>query len=125
MKNRTSLFVIVSTLISLHIKRMTNFIQLATLEAKLTGKTLIRMTILLYVMGFFVLSTWASLLLILFIYLVSLQFSELFAAFIIMLLNLAGLFIIVFSLLRMKQDLLFPATRRQIANVSGLTKKKD
>ena len=118
MKNKPNLFAVLTSLIRLQIKRFADLTQLASLEAKLAGKSFIRILVLIYIMGFFLLSTWLGLLVILFVWLISLQVSWLMAAFVVTLLNFTTLIIILFTILKMKQNLFFPATRRQIANTS-------
>jgi uncharacterized membrane protein YqjE len=125
MRNKTTqtLFAIFSNLIHAYVKRITDLVQLAGLEARLAGKTLIQISILIYIVSVLLISTWFCMLLLLFIYLVSLQFTWVVAAFIITILNVALLFVTIFSILKIKRNLFFPATRRQLEITKAMLDK--
>lgn len=122
-KKKPSLLMIITNLVGAYVKRLTDLTQLASLEAKLAVKSLIKIIILVYFLGFVFISTWLCLLLVLFLYLVSLQFSWISAAFIITSLNCIIFFIIIFSIFKLKKNIFFPATRRQIGHVRGIINK--
>ena len=126
--NHTNITTLLKTLIETYIKRLSNLTQLASLEAKLAGKTLIKITILLLIAIFLVASAWFSLLLVTYLYLVSLHYSWLCSAIIVACINIFLLVLVLMYILIIKKYLFFPATRRQIGNThlnSAIIVKKD
>jgi hypothetical protein len=121
---KSGLIFVIKTLIESYIRRLRNLTYLASLEAKLAGRTLIKIIILLIIFGFLLASIWFSLLLVIFIYLVSLHYSWLFASAIITFINIFLSSAVFFYILYIKQYLLFPATRKQISNTT-IVKKDD
>ena len=83
-------------------------------EARLAGKSIILLITLSIVLASFITSTWICLLVMLFVFFTSLGWSVAAALTIIFLLNLLTLIIILFIMLRVKKNLLFPKTRRNL-----------
>lgn len=123
-KKRFTLLLIIKNLAQLYLNKISNLAQLASLEAQLARKTLATLVFLTLILAFLFISTWMSLLLLLFIYLISLHYSLLFASFIIVLLNLLLFIIISLYMSRIKKNLFFPATRRQLSRL-GITDGSD
>jgi uncharacterized membrane protein YqjE len=97
--------------------------QLAHLEAKLAKQSLVNLIILALVLGGLLTTTWLCLLGLLVTYLMSIQFSLLAALGIATLLNLILLAIVGLVMLKLKNNLFFPATRRQLNNTKKLLKE--
>lgn len=116
-KTATSFFMIILNLISAYVKRFADISRLTVLEAKLAGITLIKITILIYIMSLLLFSTWLCILLVLFMYLISLHYSWLFASSLITIVNFVLLILVTFFVLKLKRNLLFEATRRQLAAI--------
>lgn len=121
-KKSLGLVFILKNLLQAYLKRLSDLSHLAGLEAKLAGRTIITLTLLSIILVFIVLSTWLSLLLLVFIFLVSLHYTLLFASLVITGLNFFLLIILYFSMVRIKKNLYFPATRRQLANMNLISK---
>lgn len=125
MKNKKfNLFLTFKYLITSYLKRWTDFTHLAQLEAKLAFHTVLQLTILVYILGFILTATWISLLLLLFLYLVSLHYSLIFCAAVILIMNLCLLLGMILYILKIKQRLYFNATRRQLTHLLFLSNKK-
>lgn len=116
-KKRSTLILIIKNLAQMYLNRLGNIAQLASLEAQLARKTLATIVFLFLILAFLLISTWMSLLLLLFIYLISLHYSLLFASSVIVGLNIILLLVIVLYLQKIKKNLFFPATRRQLSNL--------
>lgn len=110
---------IIINIISAYIDRVIDIIHLAELEIRLALRTLIGILILSLVLLILLSSTWLCFLFLTFIYLISQHFSWLLSAFIITMLNVVLITLIVFSILRMKKNLSFPATRRQLKSIEN------
>ncbi|EKD54056.1 MAG: hypothetical protein ACD_60C00126G0002 [uncultured bacterium] len=84
---------------------------LVRLETQLAGKTIVTVLILSIMYAFLMISIWFCLLAMLFIYLVtSLQWSLMMSLLLLLGLNTLCLMIIGFIIVRIKRNLLFPAT---------------
>jgi hypothetical protein len=108
-----------------HFRRVTDLVHLFSLETRLAGRTLIRIIILVVIMIMLIIVTWVCVILILFTLLVAVHFSALSAALMITLLNLILLSVVVISILRIRHNLFFPATRRQLSHKGRVAIKKD
>ena len=122
MNKDNNLIIIIKNLIESYIERLGQLSYLASLEARLAGRTLLHITGLLFIAGFLLASIWFSLLLIVFFYLISLYFSALTAAVTIACINILVFAAIVSYIFRIKKNLFFPATRRQISNTEIVKK---
>lgn len=120
---KTSLALVLIDLVQASIRRFVNVIELASLEAKLAVRTLFNLTILFFVLTILLISTWLSLLVFAFFYFISLGFSSLAAAGIIALINVCLLMICCFTMWKMKRNLFFPSTRKQLGYHHGQSKK--
>lgn len=116
-KKAPSVIGIVKNLALYYLKRLDNVARLASLEARLARKTIAALTLLIIVMGFLLISTWASLLLLLFVFILSLHYSMLVASLVIVVLNLILLLALYLYMGKIKKNLFFPATRRQLSNI--------
>lgn len=105
--------IIVDVIIS-QMKRVTDLLHLAALEAQLTLKTLAILAVLIYLLGSVITVCWLCLLALLFLYLLSIPIRVLSACAIIVGINLAVLACLLGMMYRLKKRLLFPATRRQL-----------
>jgi hypothetical protein len=112
-------------LIQAYLKRLSDLAHLANLEAKLALKTLVNLTILLFVGILLLLASWCSLLTLLFIYLVSLNLSWLVSAAIVCAVNITLLISVICYMFAIKKYLFFPATRRQISETIMPDKEMD
>ena len=91
-----------------------NIISLAGLEARLAGRSIILIIVLSLLSVCVLTSTWLCMLGFVFLYLYSLKMSLLFCMFVIFMMNILLLLIISMLLCKYKNNLSFPATRRQI-----------
>lgn len=118
MPKKTFTIMVIINLLRAYFKSFSNFGQLISLEARLAGKALNRIIFLVFLISLLLFSTWFSLLVILFLSILSLNFSPLTAAFVILICNLL-LLITVFILIKIqRKNLYFSATRRQLAKSS-------
>ena len=127
MDDNNSILSVITNLVLLYIKRVGDLIHLAALEAQLALRTLVMIAVLIFVTGSLLTVCWASLLTCLFFYLVSIQFSYLSASAIIFLINVAALAGIAFLIYKIKDNLFFPATTKQLShkNLSELDVKHE
>jgi hypothetical protein len=105
---------IIINLISAYFKRLNDLIHLAGLEARLAVSTFVTIIVLFFILFVLSISTWLCILYGLFIFLVALHFTWLFSAAMLILLNLALIVATVSAILKMKNNLFFPATRKYI-----------
>lgn len=114
--NDLSIGEILKTLLNIiqaYIQRIAALTQLATLEAKLALKTLLIITVLLFVLSIIFLSTWFSLLFLCYQWL-SEYFSPIISATCIVGINVFVLLLIVGTILKIKKNLFFPTTRSHL-----------
>jgi hypothetical protein len=111
---KSNIFSATKDIISGYFERWCDVATLAKLETKLAAQTAIKITIIIYLLGFFLASTWISVLAILFLYFVALHFSWLFSAAMILLLNLFVVSGLILYILGIRRNLYFQATRRQL-----------
>jgi uncharacterized membrane protein YqjE len=91
------------------------FLDLASLEARRAGLALVWMIALGLAAAVCAVTAWLGLMAALAVWAVSLGYPPLVAVFVLAALNLAGGVALVYRCVGMSRDLLFPATRRQIA----------
>jgi hypothetical protein len=111
-----SLLTIITNILIAYFKRLTDLIHLAGLETRLAIKTLITISILLFIIIILLVSTWLCCLLIIFSYLISLHYSWVFSACLLTIFNIVLMAIVFCCILIIKKNLFFPALRRQIKN---------
>lgn len=88
---------------------------LASLEARLAGKSLLSLVLLTFVLGAFFISAWLCFLALLTVFFVSvLQYSWLVSLSLVLLSNLLMILVVGFVMAKLKDNLLFRATRRQL-----------
>lgn len=100
---------IVPTIINL----FTNTVHLIGYEARLAGRSLLKLLILAFMVASLLTTTWIGLLAMLFIYLTSLHWNMILSLLIISVLNILLLIIILVSMTKLKKNLTFPMTRSQ------------
>ena len=105
-----------------YIKRLSDIAQLASLEARLAARTLFCLISLFFVLFILVTASWFSILFLICSYTLSLGYSLFFSATILCGLNLLLLAIIAIAIIRIKRNLFFPATRREIQTTAILSK---
>ena len=120
-QSKQSLYNIVNTIIGAYFKVISDTFKVVKLEAILAKNSFIKIVILAMFAGTILFSTWLSLLGLLLLYLIKLNFSWLLAVSAVILLNVIILFIIVIIILQLKKNLYFSATRRQIVNLKTTT----
>jgi hypothetical protein len=89
-------------------------------EARRAGKSIAILLLLSIVAGSIITTIWLCLLAMLFLYLISLHWSEIQALLCIALLNAVLLIIIGIIMSKVKNNLSFPAVRRQLQIISQL-----
>ena len=109
-----NLTTLIRNLIRAYLKRLSDITRLAKLEARLAGKSFIRILFLLFILGFLFMSGWLCILLMLFLCFISLQFSFLSSALIITFINLLLMIGILLYVKHLKKALFFPVTRKQL-----------
>lgn len=117
-KRKSHLFAIIKNLIKAHIARISDIATLASLEATLARKTLLTIIILGGITIILFISCWLSLLAWFFLYLLSFHLTPMLSAFILFLSHLFILGLVLIYIIKIKKRLFFPATRRQITNLS-------
>lgn len=122
-EKKTSLIPILVNLAQAYLKRLCDVIELASLEARLAVRTLFSLAILFFVACILVFSSWLCLLFLAFLYLVSLQYTPLFAASIITLMNVVLLLTCGIYIWNVKRNLFFPATRKQLYGANNADKE--
>ena len=115
-KMTTNLFTTLREVASSYLTQWRDFAKLARLETTLALQTIVKITIVIYLLGFFLTSSWLLLLFILFLYLISIHITLLTAASIILFINIILVSGLLFYVMHIKQYLSFNATRRQLAN---------
>lgn len=123
-KKALSLIKIFKNLIQAYVQRITDITHLASLEARLAIKTLITISILCLVIVLFAISFWLNLLLVFYLYLVSLHYSFLASAIFILGLNFVAILVTYLVIRKIKKNLFFPATRRATRRQFSALKNK-
>lgn len=114
-KKTVSLLIVIKNLLRAYLKKINALTQLATLEAQLAGQTLVTMVLLIFVMLFLLISTWLSFLVLLFCSLLWCHLSSLTASAIILAVNIIVSLSIYLYMRKIKKNLFFPATRKQLS----------
>lgn len=96
---------------------ISHLFSLISSEAHLAKRSLTTIFILSFLVGSIITSTWLCLLAILFLYLISLPLSWIFALFLILILNIVIIMIIGLILLKAKENLFFPETCRLLRHM--------
>lgn len=123
-KKSSSLWKIAKTVLESFLLRYQSLASLAKLEAKLARYSIKKIIIFSAISLVIFLSSWFALLALLFVYLISLQFTSLMSMLIVFAVNLFILLILIAYTLSLKKDLSFSATRRQLKlTFKGFRKK--
>lgn len=104
----------VSTFVQAYLGRIKELFHLARLEAKLAYQTLLVIGILVFALGSLLTATWLSVLAMVFFYLVNLSYGYFSAACVVFGINALTMMLVVLLLYRIKCDLTFQQTRKQI-----------
>lgn len=96
-----------------------HFLLLVELDARRAGKSLITISVLALILVFLLTSIWICLLGMVLIGLLSLKLSWIVSLLIIMGINILLFIIMGLIIVRLKNKLFFPKTRRLLRNVSG------
>ena len=115
-----SLLLLIPTLFSF----LGNVVNLVEYEAKLAKQSVCLLFVLALCALTLLSSTWLVLLVMLFVYLTSLQISSLTACFFIFLLNIFLLIMISLVMLLLKKNFSFPQTRHLLQQTLHLSKKE-
>ena len=94
---------------------LSNFLSLAALEAKRAAHAIVWIIALAWVAGVCIVAAWLALMYVLATWALSLGVMPVAAGLAVVALNAALAALLVFAALRKSRDLLFPASRRQIA----------
>jgi hypothetical protein len=121
-QEQPSLLMSMLHLIQAYLNRLSDIMHLASLEARLALKTLVSLTLLFFFLFILLLSSWLSVMMLLFVTLLSWHYSLIFSAAIITVLNLSLLIIGTLYSLKLKRNLFFPATRKHIYLISVANK---
>jgi len=112
--NNIALKEIVSNIIQTYFKTIKDTAHLMGIEAKFAAKNLLSIFILSILFQSFLIISWICLCGLLLIYFMSLEWGVLYSLFIVTLINFISVIIIGVSLLKLKKNVAFAATRRQL-----------
>lgn len=100
---------------------LSNLLELVSLEAQRAGLALVWMTILGIVAAVCIVAAWLGLLVVLAMWAVSLGLSPILAVIVISVINLGASAVLIYLCMNISRDLLFSATRRQLAGITPAT----
>jgi len=100
---------------------LSSFLDLMSLEARRAGLTLMWMVIWGFVAAICIVGAWVGLMAALAMWAVSLGFPPIAAVIAVAVINLAAGAVLIYVCIGMSRDLLFSATRRQVAGRSPVT----
>ena len=100
---------------------LSSFLDLMSLEARRAGLTLMWMVVWGFVAAICIVVAWVGLTAALAMWAVSLGFSPIAAVIAVAVINLAAGAVLIYVCIGMSRDLLFSATRRQVAGRSPVT----
>ena len=112
--NIASLKEILSNIIQTYFKTIKDIAHLIGIEAKFAAKNLLPIFILSMLFQSFLMMSWICLCGLLLIYFMSLGWSILYSLFIVTIINFLSMIVIGLSLLTLKRNVAFAATRRQL-----------
>jgi hypothetical protein len=113
-ENKVSFTGLVTNLFQTSFKLVSDTVSLANAEAHLAGRSLKDIAILSFFLAALLSTTWFCVIALIVCYLVMLHFSWLAALSIVTLFNLVLMVVIGVVMLKLKHNLTFPATRRQL-----------
>lgn len=115
----------IKVMVHAYVQLIKEIFTLINLEVVLAKNSLFKILGLAAFAIVILLSTWFSILGILIAWLINLHFSWLFALTMVVVCNLFILFIIFFSILQLKNNLTFSATRRQITHFNSINEEQE
>lgn len=113
----SDIFASLSNILQAYIQRVAALSHLASLEAKLAIKTLIEITALLFVLSIVLISSWLSILFLIYKCLL-LYFTPIMAASSVVGINLILFITIVAVIFNIKKNLSFPVTRKHLQRLN-------
>jgi hypothetical protein len=117
-QNSSGIFTSISNSARAYLDRLYAIFRLAKLETKLLFKTCRDLGILIFVLLIFAASTWFSFMLVLYMFLLTFNYSSLFAAMVLSFCNLIALTIVFLAILKIKNNLFYPATRQEMGKLN-------
>lgn len=123
-ESKVSLSQLVNNWARTFFKLLSDMAQLVSLEAQLAKRSLVTIVILLIVLACLLMTTWMSLLALIVAFFLYLHFTLVTSVLIIVLLNIFLIIGVYAFILKLKEDLFFPVTRRQL-RLSNFIKKKE
>ncbi len=97
---------------------LSNFLDLVSLEARRAGLTLMWLVVWGFVAAICIVGAWMGLMAAVAMWAVSLGFPPIAAVIAVALINLVAAAVLIYVCIGMSRDLLFSATRRQVAGLS-------
>jgi len=113
-KKTKDLITIASDFVLAYAKRVSELIQLASLEAQLALKTLVVMAIMIFLLSSIVTALFIAILALLFVTLVSLNVNLLAASLVVVGVCVGSLAFVIIYLYKIRENLLFRATCNQL-----------
>lgn len=118
-KNGISKFVIDTVMIVFSLyKVIPNFISLVEMEARLAGRSVVKLLILYLLSGVLLLSIWMCINGMCFAYLISLQFSFIFSFFLMTIINLMLWLVVALAIVKTAKNFSFTRTRRLLGQIN-------
>jgi|GEM_PF-4922356 len=117
-KSNLSFMTIITNLSQTFFKLVGDVTRLACTEAQLAASSLVHISLLYLLIGFLSVTTWSCILGIIIASLVSIHFSWVASFSIVTLLNILLLIIAFLAITRMKKNLTFEATRKQLRSLT-------
>lgn len=114
-KKPISFFGLIQDILEIYLERTIDLIRLISLEKELAKKTALQVLILSFIFAVLFISTWLSLLTLFFLGLRALHINDLISALLIVVLNASLLAAIWFYIVKIKEDMFFPVTRKQLS----------
>jgi uncharacterized membrane protein YqjE len=109
-----SIISVITDLVSSYVERVSDLVNLAALEAQLAVKSLVAICMLIFVISSILTAFWITLLAFIFFCLVSLDYSQMLASLVLVIINIVMLSFLFYVIYRLKNNLFFPATREQL-----------
>jgi hypothetical protein len=122
-ENKASIVKIVANVFQSVFKLFRDITILASAEARLARASAANLIIMVFVLGALLTCTWLTLLGLLIAYLLSIKISLVFALASAVVINLFLLMIVLLIMLKLKSNLFFPATRKQISRTKKIIKE--
>src|SRR5579862_6063719 len=114
-QNQLGFFALIRNFLDLFFKLISDVSRLVHLEAQLASRSLLKIFVLAFILAILLTSTWLCFLGLLLYFLLSLQLGWLVSLSLIILFNFFIIFLVCIFIFKAKNNLFFPATRRQLA----------